>query len=75
MSKLFIPNCVCVHTNKRSKTYLKGFLFCSWCMPLRATGGGVKNLKLPNMVMWDIELKELMSRTDASIISTIGSNW
>ena len=44
-------------------------------MPLRATGGGVKNLKLPNMVMWDIELKGLMSRIDASIISTIGSNW
>ena len=28
ISKIFIPNFVCVLTNKRYKTYLTGFLFC-----------------------------------------------
>ena len=26
--KIFIPNCVCVPTNERYKTYQMGFLFC-----------------------------------------------
>ena len=28
ISKIFIPNCVCVLTNERYKTYQTGFLFC-----------------------------------------------
>ena len=28
ISKIFIPNYVCVHTNERYKTYQAGFLFC-----------------------------------------------
>ena len=28
ISKIFIPNFVCVLTNKRYKTYQTGFLFC-----------------------------------------------
>ena len=28
ISKIFIPNCVCVLTNERYKTYQAGFLFC-----------------------------------------------
>ena len=28
ISKIFIPNFVCVLINKRYKTYLTGFLFC-----------------------------------------------
>ena len=49
ISKIFIPNLVCVLTNERYNTYQKGFLFCRlghapemglWC-----TGGtqGVKH--------------------------------
>ena len=40
-------------------------------MPLNAHS----SLIFPNMVMWHIKLKGLMSRTDASTISTIGLNW
>ena len=49
ISKIFIPNCVCVLTNERYKTYQTGFLFCAWVMPqgwdLGALGcpGGQKN--------------------------------
>ena len=28
ISKIFIPNFVCVLTNERNKTYQTGFLFC-----------------------------------------------
>ena len=28
ISKIFIPNCVCVLTNERYKTYQTGFSFC-----------------------------------------------
>ena len=28
ISKIFIPNCVCILTNERYKTYQTGFLFC-----------------------------------------------
>ena len=49
MSKIFIPNFVCVLTNERYKTYQTGFLFfCLGHAPgvgLRDTGGaqGVKH--------------------------------
>ena len=33
ISKIFIPNFVCVLTNERYKTYQTGFLFCPYVMP------------------------------------------
>ena len=30
ISKIFIPNFVCVLTNERYKTYQTGFVFCRW---------------------------------------------
>ena len=48
ISKIFIPNFVCVLTNERYKTYQMGFLFCHMGhapeVELRGTGGvqGVK---------------------------------
>ena len=33
ISKIFIPNFVCVLTNERCKTYQTGFLFCPLVMP------------------------------------------
>ena len=38
ISKIFIPNFVCVLTNERYKTYQKGFLFCP---PGHAPGVGL----------------------------------
>ena len=45
ISKIFIPNFVCVLTNERYKTYQTGFLFCClghapWMGP-RGTGGAL----------------------------------
>ena len=44
ISKIFIPNFVCVLTNERYKTYQTGFLFCRLGVGLSGTGGtqGVK---------------------------------
>ena len=43
ISKIFIPNFVCVLTNERYKTYQMGFLFCRLChapgVGLRGPGG------------------------------------
>ena len=33
ISKIFIPNFVCVHTNERYKTYQTGFYSGAWVMP------------------------------------------
>ena len=69
ISKIFIPNCVCVLTNERYKTYQTGFLFCAWVMPqgwdLGALGcpGGQKKF-FSNMVMWHIKLTGMTSRTE-----------
>ena len=45
---MFIPNCVCVLTNKRYKTYRMGFSFCSLGLAQRVGLGGaeVKNLSV-----------------------------
>ena len=56
ISKSFIPNFVCVLTNKRYKTYQTG---------LWGTGGaqGVKFF-FSNMVMWHIKSTGMTSRTE-----------
>ena len=70
ISKIFIPNFVCVLTNERYKTYQTGFSFC----PLgHASGvglwgaggaqGGQKNI-FSNMVMWYIKSTGMTSRTE-----------
>ena len=48
-AKIFIPNLVCVHTNKRYKTYRTGFPFCHLVHPLGVGlvgAWGVKSLIL-----------------------------
>ena len=44
ISKIFIPNFVCVLTNERYKTYQTGFLFC--CLG-HAPGVGIGALGVP----------------------------
>ena len=69
ISKIFIPNFVCVLTNERYKTYQTGFLFCRLGhaprVGLLGAGGaqGVKK-KFSNMVMWYIKLTGMTSRTE-----------
>ena len=70
ISKIFIPNFVCVLTNERYKTYQTGFSFCSLGhapgVGLWGAGGaqGVKKFFFSNMVMWYIKLTGMMSRTE-----------
>ena len=44
ISKIFIPNCVCVLTNERYKTYQTGFLICCLGHALGVGFGGASNL-------------------------------
>ena len=68
ISKIFIPNFVCVLTNERYKTYQKGFLFC----PLgHAPGVGLWGAGVPrgsktktNMAMLHIKSTGMTSRTE-----------
>ena len=69
ISKTFIPNFVCVLTNKRYKTYQTGFAHVGWVMPygwdfgaLGCPGGGVKKMYI--MVMWHIKSTGMTSRTE-----------
>ena len=67
ISKNFIPNFVCVLTNKRYKTYQTGFLFChiSHARGMGLGGaGGAQGIKKLNMVMWHIKLTGMTSRTE-----------
>ena len=58
ISKIFIPNCVCVLTNERYKTYQTGFSFCPLSHALGvgiwgaggAQGGSKKNFKHGHVV-------------------------
>ena len=67
-SKIFMPNFVCVLTNKRYKTYQTGFLFCPLGhapgVGLWGTGGAQGVNFFSNMVMWHIKLTRMMSRTE-----------
>ena len=70
ISKIFIPNFVCVLTNERYKTYQRGFsFFCLGHAPgvgLWGAGGAqvVKNLFFSNMVMWHIKWTRMKSRIE-----------
>ena len=70
ISKIFIPNFVCVLTNERYKTYQAVFLFCilSYApeVGLRGAGDaqGVKNLFFSNMVMWHIKSTGMKSSAE-----------
>ena len=70
ISKIFIPNLVCVLKNERYKTYQTGFSFCrvghAPGVGLRGTGGaqGVKKNFFSNMVMWHIKSTGMTSRTE-----------
>ena len=69
ISKIFIPNFVCVLTNERYKTYQTGFSFCplghALGVELWGPGGaqGVKK-KNSNMVIWYIKSMGMTSRTE-----------
>ena len=70
ISKIFIPNFVCVLTNERYKTYQTVFIFC-WLSHAQGVGlwGAVgaqvvKNLFFPNMVMLHIKSTKMTSRTE-----------
>ena len=70
ISKIFIPNFVCVLTNERYKTYQTGFSFCTLGhapgVGLWDAGGaqGVKKEFFSNMVMWYIKSTGMTSRTE-----------
>ena len=70
ISKIFIPNFVCVLINERYKAYQTGFSFCHLGhaprVGLWGTGGaqGVKIIFFSNMVMWHIKSMGMTSRTE-----------
>ena len=51
ISKMFIPNFVCVLTNERYKTYQTGFLFCRLGHALGVGLGGTKGQKSNSMLL------------------------
>ena len=67
ITKIFIPNFVCVLTNERYKTYQTGFSFCHLG---HAPGVGALGVptgskkKISNMVMWHIKSMGMTSRTE-----------
>ena len=70
ISKIFIPNFVCVLTNERYKTYQTGFSFCHlghapgvglWGT---RSAQGVKKNFFSNMVIWHIKSTGVTSRTE-----------
>ena len=70
ISKIFIPNFVCVLTNERYKTYQTGFSFChlGHAPGMGLWGAGVprgqKLFFFSNMVMWYIKSTGMASRTE-----------
>ena len=70
ISKICIPNFVCVLTNERYKTYQTGFSFCflghAPGVGLWGAGGAkvVKKLFFSNVVMWHIKSTGMASRTE-----------
>ena len=68
ISKIFIPNFVCVLTNEMYKTYQTGFLFC--CLGhapgvgLWAAGGAQGGQKNSNMVIWHIKSMGMTSKSE-----------
>ena len=72
VSKIFIPNFVCVLTIERYKTYQTGFIFChlgnASGVGIWGTGGaqGVQK-NFSNMVMWHIKSTGMTSRTECKL--------
>ena len=68
ISKIFIPNFVCVLTNERYKTYQTGFSLCSLGhapgVGLWGPGGAQVVKKNSNMVIWYIKSMRMTSRTE-----------
>ena len=67
ISKIFIPNFVCVLKNERYKTYQTGFSFCclGHALGVGLWGAGVPRWsKNSNMVMWHIKSTRMTSRTE-----------
>ena len=74
ISKIFIPNFVCVLTNERYKLYQTGFSFPRLChapgVGLWGTGGaqGYKK-KISNMAMWHIKWDDEQNRMQVTFSS------
>ena len=68
ISKIFIPNFVCVLTNERYKTYQTDILSPGSC-PRGGTWGaqGVKKFFFSNIVMWHIKSTGMTSRTKCKL--------
>ena len=71
ISKIFIPNLICVLTNERYKTYHQTeFLFCRLSHApeagLRGAGDaqGINNLFFSDVVMWHIKSTGMTRRTE-----------
>ena len=70
ISKICVPNFVCVLTNERYKAYQMRFSFCRLghapVAGLWGAGGaqGVKNYFILNMVNWHIKSTGMTSRTE-----------
>ena len=66
ISKIFIPNFVCVLTNERYKTYQTGFSFCplGHAPGVGLWGAGGAQGFFSNMVMWYIKSMGMTSRTE-----------
>ena len=76
ISKIFIPNFVCVLTNERYKTYQTGFLFCrlghapgvgfwgTW-----GAQGGQKNIFKHGHVAYQIDRDDKQNRMQATFSS------
>ena len=68
ISKIFIPNCMCVLTNERYKTYRAEFSFCQLGhapgVGLRGRWGAQGGHLFSNMVMWHIKSTGMASRTE-----------
>ena len=67
ISKIFIPNFVCVLTNDRYKTYQTGFLFCrqGHAPGVGLLGaGGAQGDKKSNMVIWHVKSTRMTSKTE-----------
>ena len=81
ISKLFIPNFVCVLTNKRNKTYQTGFALCRlgytqgvglWGVGVPRGGGGGKKIKHGH-VAYQIDGDD--EQNIMQVKSILGSNW
>ena len=81
ISKIFIPNFMCVLTNERYKTYKTGFLFCPLChSPGVGLWGtrGAKGVKQFFFQTWSCSISNRWgwwAEQNASNIFSLGSNW